>query len=625
MAPTRAYRDWLGRAGGEAALAELATKTADGIDIQPLYGPQDRTGCGRGAAPAIADALLDQPPAGRFRRLLEWRGDDQTQGLIAEDLRFGVRNFALRLPAAEAAPSVEGIAAPFDGIADAAIHIEGTGLAAILTLALWRRLGAPPDACLGLDPWRLALDPDGPQGDAASALNACAEIGARVQGEFAEARTLVIDGTLWHEAASPPAQELGLMLAAAVACLRALETQGFDAAAAAKQLELRVAVDQDLYLSLAKIRALRLLWDQVLAACGVPEGRRRAQIAAHSSAAMAARRDPWNNGLRSTIAALAAGAGGCDLLAIATPTNLGAAAAIAAMRQARALQLLLTQESHINEVVDPMAGSWFGESLTENLAQRAWQEFNAIEERGGMAAAVADGWVHARIESAATALMSDIECLRQPIIGVSLYPPAEADEGEAASDSETRERAREQTRAEPETADGEIDTWLDSAIADWQGSPAGAGADLSASASPPLRALRRSLPFERLWLAANRQRTRGQGPRALLVRLGPASGSVQPARAAGDLLATAGIEAVCASSSAAAAKLGTEQLKVAVLCGTADDYAEADQVATELKAAGASLIAAIEPPTDFAAEGPVFRRGGNAVSFLELLLQPLLP
>ena len=65
--------------------------------------------------------------------------------------------------------------------------------------------------------------------------------------------------------------------------------------------------------------------------------------------------------------------------------------------------------------------------------------------------------------------------------------------------------------------------------------------------------------------------------------------------------------------------------KVAVLGGTADDYAEADRVATELKAAGAFLIAAVEPPTDFATEGPVFRRGGNAVFLLELLLPPLLP
>ena len=118
---------------------------------------------GRGAAPAIAEALIDQPPAGRFRRLLEWRGDDQTQELIAEDLRFGVRDFALRLPAADAAPSIEDIAAPFDGITDVAIHIEGIGLAAAaMTLALWRRLGAPPHACLGIDPLAARPRPERP-------------------------------------------------------------------------------------------------------------------------------------------------------------------------------------------------------------------------------------------------------------------------------------------------------------------------------------------------------------------------------------------------------------------------------------------------------------------------------
>ncbi len=624
MTPAGAYRDWLERAGGEAALAELASRTADGFAIQPLYGPDDRAGSGRGTAPAIAENLIDQPPEGRFRRLLEWSGDDRNQQLIAEDLRFGVRDFALRLPAAGPAPSIEELATAFDGAADLALQIEGAGLAgAALTLALWRRLGAPAHACLGLDPWRLALDDGGPRTDASAALGACARIAARARGEFAEARTLAVDGTLWHEAASPPAQELGFTLASAVACLRALEVEGLDVAAASGQLEFRVAVDQDLYLSLAKIRALRLLWNQVLAACGLAAGgERRARIAAQSSATMWTRRDSWNNSLRSSIAAVAAVAGGCDLLAMAA-AGPGMEADRAALRRARALQLLLTEESHLNEVVDPLAGSWFGESLTENLAQRAWEEFNAIEKRGGMIAALTDGWVHARIESAATALVDDIECLRQPIVGVSLYPPAETGEGGAALDAEPEDGGGNQ--AEAKAAGVDLDAWFEGALEDWQGGRTPAAPDLPASASPPLRILRRSLPFERLWLAANRQRAQGQGPRALLVRLGPAPGIVQAARAAGDLLAVAGIEAVSADSSEAAARFGEERLHVAVLCGAAGDWGEAAAVAADLRAAGASLVAAVGPPDDFAAEGPVFRRGDNAVSFLERLLGTLLP
>ena len=205
MTPARSYREWLNRAGGETAIAELATRTADGFYIQPLYGPGDRKRPGQGAAPAIAETLIDQPPAGCFRRLLNWRDNDQTQKLIAEDLQFGVRDFTLRMPAPEAAPSIECAAAPFASTADVAIHIEGIGLAGgAMTLALWRRLGVPPHASLNLDPWRLALNQDGPRSDVASALSACAQISAQVHREFAEARTLVTDGTLWHEAASPP-------------------------------------------------------------------------------------------------------------------------------------------------------------------------------------------------------------------------------------------------------------------------------------------------------------------------------------------------------------------------------------------------------------------------------------
>ena len=158
-----------------------------------------------------------------------------------------------------------------------------------------------------------------------------------------------------------------------------------------------------------------------------------------------------------------------------------------------------------------MAGSWFGESLTENLAQRAWQEFNSIEQRGGMVAAIADGWVHARTESAAAALIGDIECLRQPIIGVSLHPPTEADEGGTTFVPEPRDRARGQTNAEPGAAGSGTGAWPDGAVEDWQSGRAGAGPGLPASTSPPLRALRRSLPFEQLWLAAEQQRAKGQG------------------------------------------------------------------------------------------------------------------
>ena len=417
------------------------------------------------------------------------------------------------------------------------------------------------------------------------------------------------------------------MLASAVDCLRALETHGFDPATAGRQIELRVAVDQDLYLSLAKIRALRLLWDQLLRACGVPEGAgRRAHITARTSSTMSTQRDPWNNGLRSSIAVLAALAGGCDLLEVdsASVANHGEEAAITPLRQARALQLLLTQESHINEVIDPMAGSWFGESLTENLALWAWQEFNAIEKRGGMVAAIADGWVHSRIESAATALFEDIECLRQPIVGVSLYPPTQDSNWAATSDPKAGDRIRSPAEAEPGAVGSEISAWFEGTLEDWQNGRVFSAPSLPANASPPLRFLKRSLPFERLWLIASQQRAQGQGPGVLLVRLGSDTSNFQPERAARDLLSTAGIEAVFSSSSEAAARLVMKQLKVAVLCGTADDYAAASEVATELEAAGASLIAAMDPPADFAAEGPVFRRGNNAVSFLELLLQPLL-
>ena len=166
-----------------------------------------------------------------------------------------------------------------------------------------------------------------------------------------------------------------------LAYLRACEQAGIDLAQAAAKLEFRYAAGIDQFLTIAKLRAARRLWARVTKACGIAPVAQRQQ--AVTAGAMMSRRDPWVNMIRTTVACFAAAAGGADAItvspfdaAIGVPDALG-------LRIARNTQLLLREESHVHQVIDPAGGSYYVESLTDSLAQHAWGLFQELESGSG--------------------------------------------------------------------------------------------------------------------------------------------------------------------------------------------------------------------------------------------------
>jgi methylmalonyl-CoA mutase len=150
-----------------------------------------------------------------------------------------------------------------------------------------------------------------------------------------------------------------------------------------------------------------------------------ARVHAVTSLPMMARRDPWVNMLRTTVAAFSAGVGGADTVLVhpfdvAIPGGFPGTAASFARRMARNTQLLLLEESHIGRVADPAGGSWFVEDLTTALAEQAWTHFQDIESRGGFEAARDD--VAARIAEVAGRRVDDIAHRRTALTGVNEYP-----------------------------------------------------------------------------------------------------------------------------------------------------------------------------------------------------------
>jgi methylmalonyl-CoA mutase len=230
---------------------------------------------------------------------------------------------------------------------------------------------------------------------------------------------LAADGRVYHDAGMSPAQELGACLATAVAYLRLIERR-LDEAKAAQAIGTTLAADADIFMTLAKFRAVRLLWRQVALSCGLPES--RLKIHAESSFRMMTRQDSHGNLLRNVAAVVAAGLGGADSIC-ALPFSLARGLPDSfARRMGRNVQSILTHESNLHRVQDAAAGSGYVEHLTTALAERAWRFFQEIEGHGGMRAALDQGIIRDAARAARETRESEIRAGKRVIIGVTAYP-----------------------------------------------------------------------------------------------------------------------------------------------------------------------------------------------------------
>ncbi len=353
---------------------------------------------------------------------------DQANALALADLEGGATGLSLRLSGAACAAGF-GIPADADALR---IALENVDLAAIhlrlephadgIAAARWlkdivARSGNAPeltDIAFGLDPVAAVAAGSTPD---PSAFAACfRELSAAgFRGPFA-----LLDGRLYHEAGATEAQELAGILAAASWWLSALDAAGVAPADALPHLGASLAADREQYISIAKLRALQLVWARLQELCGVPPS----PLAAHAetSRRMLTRADPTTNLLRTTLAAFAAGVAGADAVTVLPHT----AALGLADRNARALacniQHLLIEEAHVFRVADPAAGSGALETLSDALAERAWSAFQAIEKEGGIVASLAAGAFQARIAEACAALRKDLTDGNAPLVGATIYP-----------------------------------------------------------------------------------------------------------------------------------------------------------------------------------------------------------
>ncbi|WAC89486.1 methylmalonyl-CoA mutase small subunit [Mycobacterium sp. Aquia_213] len=416
---------------GEQPEQLLDTPTYDGFAVRPLYTAFDEL-----PEPSLpgewpylrgSDPFRDVKSGWKVLEAFPSAGATaaETNAAVLGALGDGVSALLLRVGADGVAPQeLEGLLAGVY-LSMAPIILEAGAdyaAAADAMLALVAEVESDQRATLsidlGADPLTAALS-ERP----APTIDDVVAVASRVTDDRG-VRAITVDGPAFHNLGANATWELAGGIAAAVAYLRVLTESGIPVRRALGQISFRLAADDDQFLTIAKMRAVRQLWARVADVVGEPDAG-GAIVHAETSLPMMTQRDPWVNMLRSTLAAFGAGVGGADTVLvfpfdIAIPGGFPGTARSFARRIARNTQLLLLEESHVGRVLDPAGGSWFVEDLTKRLAEGAWEHFQAIEGRGGFVNA--RDYIAEAIADTAARRADDIAHRRTAITGVNEFP-----------------------------------------------------------------------------------------------------------------------------------------------------------------------------------------------------------
>jgi methylmalonyl-CoA mutase len=259
--------------------------------------------------------------------------------------------------------------------------------------------------------------------------------------------SISISGYHMQEAGATADQELAFTIADGLEYVRATLDRGLDIDRFASRLSFFFAIGMNFFMEVAKLRAARLLWHRVISQFE-PQDPRSAMLRTHcqTSGVSLTEQDPYNNVVRTAVEAMAAVLGGTQSLhtnsfdeALGLPTDFSA-------RIARNTQLILAEETGIPHVVDPLAGSYYVEALTNTLAEKAWALIEEVEALGGMTKAVASGMPKLRIEESAARRQARVDRGDEVIVGVNKYQPSDPEHVDILDIDNTKVREQQIAR-----------------------------------------------------------------------------------------------------------------------------------------------------------------------------------
>lgn len=376
--------------------------------------------------------------------------------------------------------------------------------------------------------------------------------------KYKKIKLIGVGGHRFHDSGSTIVQELAFTLAAGHEYMVRLMDSGFSADRAARIIRFSMAVSSNYFMEIAKFRAARMLWANIVAQYN-PEKRCSMKMYAHAVTSRWNQTvyDPYVNMLRGTTETMSAAIAGVHSLEVVpfdepfeTPTAFS-------LRIARNVQLLLKHESHFDQVSDPSGGSYYIETLTDSIAREAWKLFREVEDRGGYVSAFRDGFITCAIEVSAAAKDNAVATRRIVLLGANQYP----------NFTEVADKAVDEKDVASENKDCVC-----------------------------LKPYRGAMPFERIRLRTDRS---GKSPLAFMLTCGSLSMARARAQFACNFFACAGIRVqdnTFFSSVGEGVKAAlAANADIVVLCASDDDYAAVAPEAKELLGDRAILVVAGAP------------------------------
>jgi methylmalonyl-CoA mutase len=233
-------------------------------------------------------------------------------------------------------------------------------------------------------------------------------------------KTVLIDTTPYHNGGANAIQELAIALATGVYYLEKLKVHGLEPEKLVGKMIFKFQIGANFFMELAKLRAARVLWNQIGEAYGIPTEKRGMEIVAETSSFTKTWNDPHVNILRSGNEAFAAVLGGVQYLQVQAFNELEGLSPLAE-RLARNTQLILKEETFLQNIVDPAGGSWYIESLTNELVESSWEYFLSIDEKGGLMNVLESNWLQVEIDTVLNKRHQDTFTRKQSIVGTNVY------------------------------------------------------------------------------------------------------------------------------------------------------------------------------------------------------------
>ncbi|GAB4250973.1 MAG: methylmalonyl-CoA mutase family protein [Candidatus Methylacidiphilales bacterium] len=428
---------------------------------------------------------------------------------------------------------------------------------------------------------------------------------AVLAGELAErlpgVKPVAVDASVVHEAGGHGVQELAYAMGLAVTYLREMEARGREVARMAGSFRFVFSIGPNFFAELAKLRAARILWSRIVEVSGLKPETVPMEIHARTALRDKSRLDAHTNMLRTTTEAMSAVLGGCSSLHVGPYDEVFQVPDTFSRRIARNTQIILAEECGLGQVIDPAGGSWFVESLTVEMAERAWVRFREIERAGGLVAVLRSGHFQAEVAATASERAKALGTRRESMIGVNTFPnmkdsfgPDRIPDYAMIQEKRAKAVARQRTSGEEgsdeavlaalvNVAEGETAEKFSAGVeAALQGATMGEltkALRAGVRAAEPIKQMpmrRTAVMYETLRKAAAEATLRGEGPSLLQINLGPSRMYRARADWTTNFFQVAGF-AVDASrdfmeiESAVAAARESGQ-RVVVLCGTDETY-----------------------------------------------------